>query len=141
MNSEWSYICVTQITLICYLTHCVTGPGSVVGIATGYGLDGPGIEYWWEGDFPHLSRPAMGSTQPPVQWVPGVKSGWIVTPTPHPLLGTRSLRHERVELYLYSPYGLYGLYKASVPVQGCTYITPLCYIYLLFDLLCSKLFF
>jgi hypothetical protein len=28
--------------------------------------------------------------------------------------------HERVELYLYSPYGLYGLYRASVPVQGCT---------------------
>jgi hypothetical protein len=25
-----------------------------------------------------------------------------------------------VELYFYSPYGLYGLYKASVPVQGCT---------------------
>jgi len=26
--------------------------------------------------------------------------------------------HERVELYLYSPCGLYGLYRASVPVQG-----------------------
>ena len=26
--------------------------------------------------------------------------------------------HERVELYLYSPYGLYGLYRASVLVQG-----------------------
>jgi len=23
------------------------GPGSVVGIVTGYGLDGPGIESWW----------------------------------------------------------------------------------------------
>ena len=28
--------------------------------------------------------------------------------------------HERVELYLYSPYGPYGMYRASVPVQGCT---------------------
>ena len=27
---------------------------------------------------------------------------------------------ERVELYLYSPYGPYGLYRTSVPVQGCT---------------------
>jgi hypothetical protein len=27
---------------------------------------------------------------------------------------------ERVELYLYSPYGPYDLYRASVPVQGCT---------------------
>jgi hypothetical protein len=26
--------------------------------------------------------------------------------------------YERVELYLYSPYGPYGLYRASVPVQG-----------------------
>jgi hypothetical protein len=26
--------------------------------------------------------------------------------------------HERVELYLYSPYGPYGLYRTSVPVQG-----------------------
>ena len=26
--------------------------------------------------------------------------------------------HERVELYLYSPYGPYGLYRALVPVQG-----------------------
>jgi hypothetical protein len=31
--------------------------------------------------------------------------------------------HERVELYLYSPYGPYGLYRASVPVQGCTLLT------------------
>ena len=30
-----------------------------------------------------------------------------------------------VELYLYSPYGPYGLYRASVPVQGCTLPLPL----------------
>jgi len=24
-----------------------SGPGSVVGITTAYGLDGPGIESWW----------------------------------------------------------------------------------------------
>ena len=47
----------------------VCGPGSVVGIATAYGLDGPGIEYRWGGDFPRLYRPALGPTQPPVQWV------------------------------------------------------------------------
>ena len=48
---------------------------------------------------------------------PGVKSGQGVTLTPHPL---QCRGHERVELYLYCPYGPYGLYRASVPVQGCT---------------------
>jgi hypothetical protein len=50
-------------------------PDSSVGIATGYGLDGPGIGSRWGRDFPHLSRPALGSTQPPAQWVPGLSRG------------------------------------------------------------------
>ena len=97
------------------------GPGSSVGIVTGYGLDGPGMESRWGRDFPHMSRPALWSTQPPVQLVPclspGVKSGRGVTLTPYPFL---CRGQERVELYLYASYGPYGLYRASVPVQGCT---------------------
>ena len=50
------------------------GGGSVVGIATRYGLDGLGIESRWGPDFPLPPRPALGSTQPPVEWVPGVFS-------------------------------------------------------------------
>ena len=51
------------------------GPRSVVGIATAYRLDGPGIESRWGQHFPHLSRPATKPNQPPVQWVPGLSRG------------------------------------------------------------------
>ena len=57
------------------LTNNESGPGSSVGIATGYGLDGSGIESWWGRDFLHLFRPALGPTQPPVQQVPGLSLG------------------------------------------------------------------
>jgi hypothetical protein len=57
-----------------YYVSCV--PGSSVGIATGYGLDGPRIESRCDRDFPHLFRTAVGPTQPPVQWVPGLSRGW-----------------------------------------------------------------
>jgi hypothetical protein len=67
-----------------------SGPDSSVGIATGYGLNDPGIESRCGRYFPHLSRPDLRPTQPPVQWVPGlsqgIKSGRGVTLTPHPLL-------------------------------------------------------
>jgi hypothetical protein len=51
------------------------GPGRSVAIATGYGLDSPGIESRWGRDFSHTSRPTLGLTQPPVKWVPGLSRG------------------------------------------------------------------
>jgi hypothetical protein len=51
------------------------GPGNSVGIATDYGLDGPGIESCWERDFPRLSRLTLEPTQLPVKWVLCLSSG------------------------------------------------------------------
>jgi hypothetical protein len=55
-----------------YYYYYYVGRDSSVGIATGYGLDGPGIKARWGRDFSHTSRPAMGPTQPPVQCVPAL---------------------------------------------------------------------
>jgi len=137
-------------------------PGSVVGIAIGYGLDDTGIEYRWEARFsaPVLTGPGAhpASCTMRTESFPGVKSGRSVTLTPSspfsavvkkeqsytptPPVGctacaepqclystaisllplwavgpVQSLSACTVELYLYSPYGPYGLYRASVPVQ------------------------
>jgi hypothetical protein len=70
-----------------------TGRDSSVGIATRYGLDGPGIESLWGRDFPQPFRPALEPMQPPVQWVqglfPGGKAAGAWGFPPHPLLVPR----------------------------------------------------
>jgi hypothetical protein len=75
--------------MFCIMYQTLVGRDSSVGIATAYGLDGTGIESRWGRDFPHLSRPALRPTQPPVQWVPGLSRGKVRTgrdadPSPPP---------------------------------------------------------
>jgi len=101
------------------------GPGSVVGIATGCGLGVPGIESRW-GEIFH--------TCPDRPWGPPslLYNGYLVFPggkerprhDADPSPPSSAVGHERVELYLYYPYGPYGLYRASAPVQGCTLPLP-----------------
>jgi len=59
--------------LFAYIWHFL-GPGSSVGIATDYGLDGPGSNPSGDEIF-GPSRPALVPTQPPVNWVPGLSRG------------------------------------------------------------------
>jgi len=48
--------------------------GSSLGVATDYGLNGPGSNPGRDEIF-RLSRPALGPTQPPLKWVPVVSGG------------------------------------------------------------------
>jgi len=101
------------------------GQDSSVAIATGYGLDGPGIESRWGEIFRTCpDRP----WSPPSHMYDGYRvfSGGKERPgrDADPSPPSSAVGHERVELYFYSPYGPYGLYRASVSVQGCTLSLP-----------------
>jgi len=105
---HWNWAIISSFHSLSSLlfNNYITSQDSVLGIAIRYGLGGPGIESRWARDFPHPSRPALGSTQFPVLWVPvhfpGGKAGgaWRWSPT-----SSGSDVKERVDLYLRSPSG------------------------------------
>jgi len=57
---------MTVYVMICFVAQCLI----VVGISSGYGVDGPGIGSRWEARFSAPVHTGPGTTQPPVQWVP-----------------------------------------------------------------------
>jgi len=82
------------------LSNSYMGRDGVVGIATRYGFDGMGIEPGGGSNFPHLPRPALEPTQPPItDAFPGVKQP--VRGVNHPSQTSADVK-ERVQLYLYS---------------------------------------
>jgi hypothetical protein len=91
------YFPLNGVYIRMYLFMC--GPGSSVGIATDYGLDGPGIKS--QRDFPPIqtgpgAHPAsftMGTGS-----YPGVKCGWGVLLTTHHLLAPRSWKSRAIPL-------------------------------------------
>jgi hypothetical protein len=110
----------TVLLKFCRIFKHENGTSSVgrvrsVGIASGYGLDGPEIESPWWWNFPHPSTPALGPTQPSEQRIRGLSRG-VKRPgrgVNHPPTSSAEVI-EREELYLYSPSG------PSWPVIGWT---------------------
>ena len=91
-------------------------------ICTDYGLDGPGSNSGG-GEIFRPSRPALGHTQPPVKWVPGLSceqsaAGACCWPlTPFYCRG-----HGRVELYLYPRSGPHRARNGiTLPLYICIY--------------------
>ena len=68
------HVVVNEHKLMYFHAPRVCRPGSSVGIASDYGLDGQGSNPVGEEIF-RPSRPALGSTQSPVKRVPGLSRG------------------------------------------------------------------
>ena len=81
------------------------GRHSSVGIATRYGLDGPGIESRSGRDFPQQSRPALGPNQPPGNVYRFSFPGVIRPGRDEHKPSSRAEVERRVELYHYSRSG------------------------------------
>jgi len=64
----------THIYIYIYVCVCGGGPDSSAGIATDYGLEGPGSNPGGDENF-LPSRPALELTHPRVKWVPGLSRG------------------------------------------------------------------
>jgi hypothetical protein len=79
---------------------------------SGAGIAQSGIESRWGRDFSHMSRPSLGPTQPPVQWVQGLSRGQSsrgVVLNTHTLLAARSRKSRAIPLPSSGPSGLLGV--------------------------------
>ena len=108
-----------------------TRPQSVLGYntqttATCYGLEGPGIGSRWMWVFPHPYRPALTSTQPPIEWVTALFPGGIATKARRwTFTRSRAEVTERVQLYFYMFSGSFLRWTLTFHTYIHTYIYTL----------------
>jgi hypothetical protein len=83
-----------QYPLMQVCIHFPVGRHSSVGIATRYGLGGPGIESWWRRHIPLPLGRAVGPNHPPIQRVPAIIAGvkWPKFGVDYPLSLAPSLK-------------------------------------------------
>ena len=101
-----------------------TGQGISVGIATRYGLDGPGIETRWGALFSAPIQTGPGAH--PAFLYNGYRvfpwgkaaGAWNWPPTP-----SSAEVKERIEIYLYSSLGLRGLLQGELYLQFYLYLS------------------
>jgi hypothetical protein len=127
------------IGYICFSLHTlIVGRDSSVCIATGYGLDGPKSNSGAGKIFRTCTDWSWGPPKPlynGYRVFPGSKERPERDAEPSP--PSSAVGHERVELYLYYPYGPYSLYRASVPVERCTLHLPFLHTLIMFYAFCT----
>ena len=103
-RSQDSPACPSKTRSIKIKMSLYRGPGSSVGIVTGWGLDGPGIESRCGARFSTPDQTGPGAHQAPCKMgtgsFPGMKSGRGLTLTPHPLLVPWSRKSRAIPLLL-----------------------------------------
>jgi hypothetical protein len=84
--TSWNATVVSSLYIFSYIYIYIyiylvsMSQDSAVGISSGYGLDDRGVGVRvpvGSRIFSKSSRPALGSTQPPIQWVRGTLSLWV----------------------------------------------------------------
>jgi len=120
---------LVELGIFLNATPFSVGRDCVVGIATGYGMDGLGIEIQTRRDFRHPPKPVLGPIHPLLQWVPGLSRGTAAEVWRWPTPSSAEVK-ERAQLYIYSPFCAFvtcsGVNLTFLPLKGFSTLSFVC---------------